>query len=216
MKYLLLISIFYGLSLSGFSQEREYSFVFLNDNPNKPDIPKHSVDSLQQLHLQNIGKMVRQGKLSVAGPFEGGGGFFILNTSDTKKAKNWLASDPAIAAERFRIEILPWQPREGSVCIVDESVEMVSYTFVRYNTNITKFNVRVAPELFQQHEEYIKQIVKTGNVISEGVFANSDGGMMVLKGSVDPNVVMNDPTVANGIIEPIIKRVWVGKGSFCE
>lgn len=197
-------------------QGYEYTFVFLNNNPSKKEIPKASVDSLQQLHLQNIGKLAKEGKLSVAGPFEGGGGMFILNTASSLQAEEWLSTDPAIAADRFQLEVLPWQPHHGNVCLVEETADMVPYTFVRYNTNISKFNVRDAPELFQQHDDYIQQIVKTGNVISEGVFANNDGGILIVNGTIEAEVIMNDPTVNNGIIEPIIKRVWVGEGSFCE
>lgn len=209
---LLMLALYLGSN----AQEFEHTFVFLSGNPNKPEISKSAVDSLQRLHLQNIMKLARDGKLSVAGPFEGGGGMFILNTSSSKEAREWLSTDPAIAANRFYIEIFPWRVRKGSVCLVDESVDMVPYTFVRYNTNITKFNVRNTTELFQQHDQYIDEIAKTGNVISEGIFANNDGGVLILNGSVDDEVIMNDPTVGNGIIEPVIKRVWVGKGSFCE
>jgi len=168
------------------SQNYTHSFVFLSSNPSRSEMKKEKVDSLQQLHLENIQSMAKNGRLSIAGPFEGGG------------------------------EIFPWQPRHGGVCLVDTSVQMVPYFFIRYNTNITKFNVRNMSELFQQHDKYIDQIVKTGNVVSDGVFANSDGGTLVVKGSLDTEVVMNDPTVVNGIIEPTIKRVWLGKGSFCE
>ncbi|MTI21489.1 hypothetical protein E1176_10710 [Fulvivirga sp. RKSG066] len=195
---------------------QQYSYVFLNTNPDKEELPKNEVDSLQKYHLENIQKLASEDKLLVAGPFEGGGGIFIMNTNSTKEAKKWIATDPAIAANRYRIEVLPWTPRVGGACQIDSNAEFVTYTFVRYNTLITKFNVQQAPILFKQHDDYIDQIVAAGNVVSEGVFSNSDGGVLILNGEVEPQVIMNDPSVQNGIIVPEIKKIWVGKGSFCE
>ena len=195
---------------------QDYMFVFLNTNEKREALSQDKVDSLQTGHLANIKRLAKEGKLMVAGPFDGGGGIFIMKSSSVAQAKAWISTDPAIAANRYRIEVLPFTPREGGVCLADSASGFETYTFVRYNTHITKYNVQQAPRLFRQHDEYIKEIVKAGNVVSEGVFANSDGGVMVLKGEVEPAVIMNDPAVQNGIIQPEIKKIWVAKGSFCE
>jgi len=207
--------IFCLISLGGFSQEK-YVYVFLNTNPDREDIPKAQVDSLQKGHLANIQKLAKEDKLLIAGPFDGGGGIFVMNTSSVEQAKEWIATDPAIAANRYRIETLPWTPRVGGACLVDSDAEFVTYTYVRFNTHITKFNVQDAPLWFKKHDDHIDKIVDAGTVISEGVFDNSDGSVLVLEGELDPQVIMNDPAVQNGIIVPEIKKIWVGKGSFCE
>jgi len=204
------------LSFWTLQAQNKYTFVFLNSNPNKEVLPKKKVDSLQEGHLNNIGRLAREGKLLVAGPFDGGGGIFIMNTPLVKEAKSWINTDPAIAANRYRIEILPWTPRVGGACLADTDAEFATYTFIRYNTFITKFNVQQAPQHFKRHDDYIEEIAESGNVISEGVFANSDGGTMILKGDLDQELIMNDPAVQNGIIQPDIKKIWVAKGSFCE
>lgn len=214
MKYL--YAAILSLALSSQVVAQQYVYVFLNTNPDRADLPKEQVDSLQRGHLANIQKLAKEGKLLVAGPFNSGGGIFIMNTTSTKEARKWISTDPAIAANRYHIETLPWTPRVGGACLVDTTAEFVTYTFVRYNTLITKFNVQDAPRLFKQHDDYLKKIEASGNVISEGFFANSDGGVLVMKGDVGPEVIMNDPTVKNGIIQPVIKQIWVGKGSFCE
>lgn len=191
-------------------------FVFLNSNPDKEILSDQAVDSLQKGHMANIQRLAAEDKLLVAGPFEKGGGIFILNTNSVSEAREWINTDPAIRANRYKIEILPWTPRSGSVCKVSEDTKMVFYTFIRYQSHITKFNVQQAPEWFLKHDQYLRDIIKTGNVISEGVFDNSDGGVLIMKGGLEPEVIMTDPAVKNGILQPDIKTIWVGQGSFCE
>lgn len=215
MNKVILILVLLISGLAGKAQDK-YMFVFLNSNPDKEELTKAKTDSLQKGHMANIQRLAKENKLLVAGPFEGGGGIFILNTTMMNEAKEWINTDPAIKANRYRIEILPWTPRKGSVCKVGEETEMVFYTFIRYESHITKFNVQQAPEWFLKHDQYIKNIIKTGNTISEGVFDNSDGSTLIMKGQVDPEVILSDPAVKNGILKPVIKTLWVGKGSFCE
>lgn len=203
------------LSATATAQEK-YMFVFLNSKPDKEVLPQRQVDSLQAGHMANIMRLASENKLIVAGPFEGGGGIFILNTESAKEASAWINTDPAIKANRYNIEILPWNVRHGGVCKVGEDAEFTTYTFIRYNTFITKFNVQQAPNLLRQHDVYLKELVRTGNVIVEGFFDNSDGGIMVMKGLIEDEVLLADPAVKNGIIQPDIKKIWVGKGSFCD
>lgn len=216
MKGFITTLLFFLMTVVYAQQEKEYVYVFLNTNPDKETLSKSKVDSLQAGHLANIQRLASEEKLLVAGPFEGGGGIFIMNTTSTKEAEKWIRTDPAIAANRYRIEILPWTPRVGGACLISTDAEFVIYTFVRYNTHITKFNVQDAPIHFKAHDDYIDKIIDAGNVVSEGVFANSDGGVMILRGDIEKEVIMNDPAVQNGIIQPEVKKIWVGKGSFCE
>ncbi|ELR71066.1 hypothetical protein C900_03196 [Fulvivirga imtechensis AK7] len=202
-------------SITAAAQEK-YMFVFLNSKPDKEVLPKKQVDSLQAGHMANILRLAKEDKLIVAGPFEGGGGIFILNTQSAKEASEWINTDPAIRADRYNIEILPWNVRHGGACKVNEDAEFATYTFIRYNTFITKFNVQQAPELLRQHDAYLKELLQTGNVIVEGFFDNSDGGIMVMQGAVEDEVLTADPAVKDGIIKPDVKKIWVGKGSFCE
>lgn len=64
-------------------------------------------------HMENIGKLVTEGKLIVAGPFSGKNdlnyrGIFIFNVKTKEEAKALVKSDPAVAAGLFSYEILPW------------------------------------------------------------------------------------------------------------
>src|SRR5215831_5300375 len=80
-------------------------FVFLHHKVDKADLPKEQLDKIMEGHMANIQKMANEGKLLVAGPFEGGGGVFIFNSSDVSEVKQWLNDDPGVKAQRWNIEI---------------------------------------------------------------------------------------------------------------
>lgn len=210
------ISILSLISIGAFAQDPQFTFVFLNSRPDKTELPKEEVDKLMQGHLANIDRLVKEGKLLVAGPFDGGGGIYIFNSTSSDTVKQWISSDPGIQANRWRIEIFPYLPRVGSVCVVDPDVEMVTYTFIRFISTITKFNVQKAGETFKKHDDYLKKIVNTGNVITEGIFPPRDGGILIMKGEIDEALIEADPSLSDALFSVEVKKLWVGKGSFCE
>ncbi len=212
---LFIVLCFIIFSGSGFAQDK-FIWVFLNTNPDKEELPKEEVEDLQRRHLENIGKLANEGKLLVAGPFNSGGGIFILNTKDREEAKSWILTDPAIRANRYRLEMFEWTPRTGSACLASLDAEMQERTFVRYVPHITKFNVQKSPELYLEHDNYLKNHVISKNVITEGIFDNNDGGILIFKDDPDKELIMSDPTVINGIFLPEFKTIWVANGSFCE
>ena len=190
------------LTLShGFVEAQEkYIWVFLNTNPDR----------------EEIGKLANEGKLLVAGPFNSGGGIFIMNTGDMEKAKSWILTDPAIRANRYRIEMFEWEPRIGGACLASEDAGMNEHMFVRYVPHITKFNVQESPRLFLEHDRYLQKAMNSENVLAEGIFNNNDGGIIVFHNEVDRSVIMEDPTVIEGIFIPEFKTIWIADGSFCE
>jgi uncharacterized protein YciI len=215
MKFLLL-SLSLLTSQLMLAQEVKYTFVFLNTRTDKAELPKEELDELMRGHLANIQRLAGEGKLLVAGPFEGGGGIFIFNSPSSDTVKQWLSTDPGIQANRWRLELFPYIPRVGSVCAAKVGAEMVTYTFIRYISTITKFNVQKAGETFKKHDDYLKKIVKTGNVITEGIFPNRDGGILIMKGEVDSALIEADPSMADALFSLEFKTLWVAKGSFCE
>lgn len=216
-KHFLVCLILLTISCCVFAQSsRSYVFVFLHTRSDKAELPKEEVDKIMAGHMANINKMAKEGKLLAAGPFEGGGGIFIFNTTSIEDVTEWMKADPGIQANRWKLEKLLYTPRAGSVCAVKEPYEMSMYSFVRYIPNITKFNVHVAPETFGRHDEYLKEIKKTGNVIAEGTFGESEGGILIMKGKVQSEVIDNDPAVREGLLETWVKDLYVAKGSFCE
>ena len=211
----LLILLFVLCSNLLLAQSNQYTFVFLHKKEN-PELPKDQVDKIMEGHMANIGRLAKEGKLLVAGPFEGGGGLFILNTTSKEEAKNWLITDPGIKANRWTIEMLPFTPRIGSACAVGEKYEMIMYSFIRFTATISKFTASTYPQIMQRHDEYLKQLNLTGNVIAEGIFGDHDGGILIMKGTVTSELFENDPGVQESLLELSIKDLWVAKGSFCE
>lgn len=63
-------------------------------------------------HMANMGKLVKENKLIVAGPFGKNDktfrGLFILNTKSIDEAKEILATDPAYKAKLLDAEFLNW------------------------------------------------------------------------------------------------------------
>lgn len=213
---LLILIIFLAINASLFSQPKSYSFVFLNKKSDAEQLAKEQLDKIMEGHMANINLLAEEGKLIAAGPFEGGGGIFILNTTSIEEAKQWLSTDPGVKANRWNIEILPYKPRIGSVCIVSEPYEMVTYQFIRFRTNISKSTAPDYPKIFFEHDDYLKKLEKTGNIVTEGIFGEYDGGVLVLKGELEKAVIESDPAVQEGLLELDFKQLWIAKGAFCE
>lgn len=215
MKKLLTVFLL-GLCTLSYGQNDSFIFVFLNKKPDGEKLSQEQEDKLMEGHLANINKMASEGKLLAAGPFDGGGGIFIFKSTSTKEVKGWIQDDPAVKANRWNIEVLPFRVRAGSVCAVSEPYEMVTYNFIRYVPAFSKFTVSDAPVTFKSHDDYLKKIEHSGNVIAEGIFGENDGGILIMKGDLQKEVIEFDPGVQQGLLELEFKNLWIAKGSFCE
>jgi uncharacterized protein YciI len=212
----LLPALFIVFSQVLFAQTPELIFVFLNSRTEKAELPEAEVKKIMDGHMANIERLAKEGKLISAGPFDGGGGIFIFKSKSIEQVNEWLMTDPGVVANRWRVEVLPYFPRVGSACSVGESYEMVTYQFIHYTPNIAKFNIQDAPQIFKKHDDYLKGIIKTGNVVAEGIFGDSEGGILVVKGDLQNEVIETDPAVREGLLEVQIKNLWIAKGAFCE
>lgn len=77
---------------------RSYVMVILKTGPNKvPEGPERS--EMFKGHFANMKRLAEEGKLAVAGPFDGAEGWrgmFIFAVSDIEEAKSLVATDPVI------------------------------------------------------------------------------------------------------------------------
>jgi uncharacterized protein YciI len=88
-----------------------YYMVFLrrSGKPKPPDLA-----TIMDGHMANIRRLAAEKKLLLAGPFmdqSGAGslaGIFILAVGSLDEARQITATDPAVAAGRFTVEIVPW------------------------------------------------------------------------------------------------------------
>lgn len=94
----------------------QYYFVELIRNPDKPQIDSAEVMEIMQGHMENMDKMVEEGKLLCAGPFgdNNGGGIWILKVDSYQEAEELCSQDPAVMNKRLNYKIRPWWTAEGT------------------------------------------------------------------------------------------------------
>ena len=90
---------------------KQYVMVILTTG--KADIKEKSArDSLFAGHMANIGKLAKEGKLVVAGPFDKNNlnyrGVFVFNSSSVEETRLMVDTDPAVKAGLFDAIYLPW------------------------------------------------------------------------------------------------------------
>lgn len=196
--------------ISANAQSKSYIFVFLHKKTNASEMAKDSVERLMKGHMANIERLAKEEKLLAAGPFEGGGGLFVLNTTSTNEATQWLKTDPGIQANRWDVEALVYTPQVGSICPVKEPYEMVTYDFIRFSeTPDTRAN-----EL-SEHQQLVKKEFEDGNVVTSGEFKPS-GSILILKNGLMQKFLESSAAVQKGILKAETKKLWIAEGSFCE
>lgn len=202
---IILIILGWGIQTSSYAQE--HIFVFLNSKPDKEIISEEESEALQKTHMANIERMVADGQMIVAGPFEGGGGIFILKTDKVAEADKWLNSDPAIRANRWDIELFPITFLKGGACLATEPYEMVVYNFARvsYINDIANYK--------SNSDSPWLEIVNNEDILSAGRFPSLDGGIIVYNNEFIGSLI---DSKYQDQIEVKLKKVWVAKGSFCE
>lgn len=197
------------------AQTEGLSFVILNKKQDAAQLPKEETDKLMEGHMANINRLAQEKKLVAAGPFDGGGGIFILNTASVEVSTEWLSTDPAVKAKRWDVEVYPYSPRVGGACLVQEPYEMVTYYFVRYKVDITKSTVNSA-SIFFSHDEHLKTLKSKLPVVAEGTFGDRDGGVLILKDDPPLQWLESDPAVQQGMLVLDLRKLWIAKGAFCE
>jgi len=99
-----------------------YVMAFLKRGPNR-DRDSTEAYNLQRAHMDNINRLVEEGKMVLAGPFGGDGdlrGIYIFNVATVEEAKALTETDPAIQAGSLVMELLPWYGSAAVVGIVKE------------------------------------------------------------------------------------------------
>lgn len=205
MKKFVLPILFMLIGSGASAQNKSYTFVFLNNKPDKEVLSKQKSDSIMQGHMDNIGRLAKEGKLLAAGPFEGGGGVFILNTTSVDEANQWLATDPGVKAKRWNLEVLPYTVNTGGVCPVGEKYEMVFYHFIRFTPETAEV---------KWGNESLQKLKLESSMIHSGVFGNNQGGIIVLK--AEGTVGDLTPAVQGAQVKVETKKLYIAKGSFCE
>lgn len=110
---------------------KNYVMVILKTGPNKTS-DKSFINNAFRGHLDNIGKMVKDGKLIIAGPFgkndKNFRGIFIFDTDSFDETRELLQNDPAIKEGLLDIELFKWY---GSAALP---------AYIEYSDKIWKIN----------------------------------------------------------------------------
>ncbi|ETZ21573.1 YciI family protein [Pedobacter sp. V48] len=90
---------------------KKYVLVILKTGSAK-DLPKTTLDSIFKGHMGNIGRLVNEGKLIVAGPLGKNDnayrGIFIFDVESTDEAQKLVETDPVIISKVMTAEYYPW------------------------------------------------------------------------------------------------------------
>jgi uncharacterized protein YciI len=88
---------------------KQYVLVLLKPGTRFTDTARRN--EILQGHLKNIGRLAKEGKLAIAGPFLDKGpysGIFIFNVSTIEEARALVDTDPAVKAGMFEMEAFRW------------------------------------------------------------------------------------------------------------
>jgi uncharacterized protein YciI len=209
----------------------QYQFGLLTRGPNWTAENTPEIQKIQEGHTANINKMARLGKLMAAGPIADNGdlrGIFIFRAASIDEAKTLAAEDPAIKAERLKLEILPWLGAKGIGVKAAEEFKKnpdMKWTMKKYHLAILKRGPQRAQpaaeerKIMLDHLWNIRRMMDEGKMIVAGPFMN-DGdlrGIFVLNTESDEEArawAENDPAVKAGRltieIHPwfVAKEVW--------
>ncbi|WP_449436290.1 YciI family protein [Pedobacter steynii] len=90
---------------------KKYILVILKTGSAK-DLPKASLDSIFKGHMNNIGRLAKEGKLIVAGPLgkneNAYRGIFIFDVESSDEAQKLVETDPVIISKVMTAEYYPW------------------------------------------------------------------------------------------------------------
>lgn len=206
----LLVILLLLVFMTANAQSKTYTFVFLHKKTDASPVAKDTIERLMKGHLANIERLAKEGKLLAAGPFEGGGGLFILNTASIEEASEWLKTDPGIQANRWDVEMLQYSPQIGSVCPAKEPYEMVTYDFIRFHKTS-----KAGEQHLNQHRQLVDKESENGNVVTLANLQQS-GNILIMKNDAMAKFLEASPAVQHGVLKQETKKLWIAKGSFCE
>jgi len=90
---------------------KKYVLVILKTSTAK-DLPKASLDTIFKGHMANISRLVKEGKLIVAGPIGKNDnayrGIFIFDVETLEEAQKLVETDPVIMRKVLAAEYYPW------------------------------------------------------------------------------------------------------------
>jgi uncharacterized protein YciI len=204
-----ILSFFFG-SIETFAQNKLF-LVTLSSNPERVELSSGNESAIHEGHLENIDRLYKEGDLLLAGPFDRGGGIFVLQAASLDDAIVLLDSDPAISANRFIVETQEMEIEKGWICVQDRPYEMIMLNYIRYTSNDAGTNE--VP--FDEHYGY----VQTDDVLLSAAVKNGSDieYIIILPQEVDASSFAGqDPLVSSGNYTFEIRSWWATDKTFCS
>jgi len=109
---------------------KSYVFVILKTGSNTTTDMSY-IDSCFAGHMANIGHLVNEGKLIVAGPFGKNDnsyrGIFILNVTTIEEAREIVQTDPAINSKLLDVDLYKWYGSAALPEYLDAALKIGKY-----------------------------------------------------------------------------------------
>lgn len=203
------------------TQEGRYTFVFLNTNEEWAELPKAHDDSLQAGHMANIKRLVKAEKMIAAGPFYDGGGIFLFDTGLTE-TRTELDTDPAIAAGRYKLEVIPFNMEMGEICtpwdVAEEDVTMTTYYIARYSNKFESFGTGTSKYTARHMRDAQRQF--SGLQVHGTLKFDGNQGQVVIFEAPESDAYeayfAKHKLVQKGQMDVYVRRIYFPKGIFCE
>jgi uncharacterized protein len=147
---------------------------------NTPEIQK-----IQEGHMANITRMAQLGKLFAAGPILDNAnlrGIFIFRNTSADEARALAEEDPAIKAERLKLEILPWFGSKGiGVTAMEEYKKnpKMNWTMKKHHLVLLKSGPQKeqhaadAQKIHIDHLWHIRRMMDEGKMLAAGPLMKS-------------------------------------------
>jgi uncharacterized protein YciI len=110
---------------------RKYVLVVLKTGPTPMPAGKER-DEMFKGHFANINRLAAEGKLALAGPFDGANGWrglFILAVSDIEEAKQLTATDPVVSSGEMVAEFHKYYGSAALMLVNDAHKKVAKKSF---------------------------------------------------------------------------------------
>lgn len=94
---------------------KRYWLVLLQKGPNRNQDSISAV-KIQAVHMANINRLAKEGKLIMAGPIaidDDLRGIFLMNCADSAEVENFVKTDTAVITGRLVMKYYPWWTMKG-------------------------------------------------------------------------------------------------------
>ena len=199
-------------------------FVFLNRPANAPTYSKEKLEEIQSGHMANIGRLAKEGKLIMAGPFMDDTslrGLFVFKAASADEVREWLKTDPAVAAGRLSGDVHPWQVDRGSIHDVTKlpenpGMEPFAVMVYRAGEKLKSMPDPAQAPIWEAHVKYQNALFASKQIEIGGPFTDEADftGLTVAHGKKADaeKLAAEDPAVKAGLVRVEVHEWITAKG----